>query len=290
MKLRAGAALSAVVALSSFGLLVAGCGGGSHGGGVSSAGNGTLNLQVTDAPFPYTAITSAKVTLTDVSLEGSGSQGFATVFSGSQTLDLITLQNGITTRLTTVQVPAGPYAQMRLVISGGSITLADGRTFDLTAPSSATAGLKVFFSPPLTVTSGVSQDLLLDIDLSRSFEAVPNGATQAASITGFLFHPVVRVSNLSTVGRITGKVLSTNRTVATADDTAIAGATVTVRQAGVTLGTAQSAADGSYTLLGLAPGLYDVEAEATGFQTGSSTAQTVAAGSFTTVDVRLTPN
>ena len=48
--------------------------------------------------------------------------------------------------------------------------------------------------------------------------------------------------------------------------------------------------DGSYAVLGLVPGSYDVKAEALGFDATTVAGKTVAAGSATAVDVKLTPN
>jgi hypothetical protein len=264
--------------------LAIGCGSSSgSGGGGTGGGDGTVNLQVTDAPFPFSSVASAKVTVTEVDLQGTTSHGFVTAWIGSQTLDLLQLRNGVTSMLASAQLPAGTYSQVRIVITSGSVTLTDGRTFDLETPSASSAGLKVFISPPLTVVSSVSQDLLLDVDLSQSFEAIPNGATRAADISTFHFHPVVRVSNVSTVGRIQGHV------TALTGGAPIAGATVTATMAGAIAGTALSANDGSYAILGLAPGSYDVTGDAVGFVSTTVAAQNVAAGSETTVDLHLGP-
>jgi hypothetical protein len=151
----------------------------------------------------------------------------------------------------------------------------------LDVPSGSSAGLKVFISPPLTVTSGVSEDLLLDIDLAQSFEPIPGSAVQAPDITTFHFHPVLRVANVSTVGRIDGVVTSLS------EKTPIANATVTASN-GTTTGVALTGNDGSYAILGLAPGSYTVTVEAVAFMT-TSASTSVAAGSVTTFNVALGP-
>jgi hypothetical protein len=268
------------------------CGGGGGGGSSTGSGSaGTVNVQMTDAPYPISALASALVTVTEVSLQGPSSNGFVTIFSGSKSVDLLSLRNGLTDLLTTAAVGSGSYDQARVVFDSGTVTLQDGRTFTLKAPSASTAGIKVFISPPLEVVGGISQDLILDIDLASSFEQIPGSATSAQGIMNFLFHPVVRAVNASKVGRITGHVFSDNKTpLDPSDDTPVANASVHVQMSGTTIGTALTAADGSYAVIGLAPGTYDVVVEATGFQTKTVSSQTVTAGNATTVDLRITPN
>jgi hypothetical protein len=259
------------------------CGGGGGGSSGGAPSTGTVNVRVTDAPFPISALASAQVTVTEVSLQGPTSNGFVTIFSGSRTVDLLNLRNGLTDLLTSAAVTSGSYDQARVVFDSGTVTLLDGRSFTLKAPSASTAGVKVFISPPLEVVGGVSLDLVLDIDLASSFETIPGSATTAQTITSFLFHPVVRAVNASTAGRISGHVFSD------ASGMPIANASVHIQMSGTTIATALTATDGSYVVIGLAPGTYDVVVEATGFQTKTVSSQTVAAGSVTIVDVRILP-
>src|SRR5688572_4169713 len=113
-------------------LVLAGCSGdSSRGGSGGGTGFGTVGVAVTDAPYPYDSVASAKVTVTEITLQGAGSNGFATVFTGSKTFDLVQLQNGVVAALTSAQVPTGSYSQMRIVLGDAQVTLTDGRTFDL---------------------------------------------------------------------------------------------------------------------------------------------------------------
>lgn len=297
--------IPSMLAVAAAGLLALGCSDGrSRGGGTTTGGTspatGTVNVQVTDAPFPFSSVASARVTLTEVALHGreglaavtsaDGARGFATVWTGSVTLDLVPLQNGLTTALASAQLPTGTYDQARLVITGGQVTLTNGRTFELAAPAAAAAGLRLFIDPPLVVQAGASTDLLLDIDLARSFSAVPSGAPQAGPITAFQLHPVARAVNVATTGRISGRV-SDDRTTGgdRSDDPPLPFATVTVTRAGSATAeaTAISGQDGRYVVIGLAPGTYDVQVEAAGFTTRTAQARRVEAGGVTTVDVDL---
>jgi YD repeat-containing protein len=85
---------------------------------------------------------------------------------------------------------------------------------------------------------------------------------------------------LSIPGTLSGKVTKSDGT------TAISGASVKVRQGATTSGTTTTNATGDYTVAGLAPTIYTVEASATGYATRSQNG-VVTGGSTTTVNIRL---
>jgi hypothetical protein len=86
---------------------------------------------------------------------------------------------------------------------------------------------------------------------------------------------------LSVPGTIAGKVTKIDGT------TAISGASVRVRQGTTTSGTATTNATGNYTVSGLAPGTYAVEASAPAYATRSQNGATVVGGTTTTVNLSL---
>ena len=98
--------------LAAAGLLLMGC----DSGGSTTSG-GTLAVQLTDAPGD---IVEAEVTIEEVtavpaedsSEEGDG--GISVLTDSSLTVDLTTLQNGVTTLLGEVQLEPGTYSQIRL--------------------------------------------------------------------------------------------------------------------------------------------------------------------------------
>ena len=124
--------------------------------------------------------------------------------------------------------------------------------------------------------SGLTSDLLLDFDVEKSFILKGN----RDSIGGFLFKPVIRAVNASTVGRISGTV---------ADTVAVAlnNATVWVEQDTV-VSTTYTGADGAYTILGLTAGTYSAYATRAGYDTVLVDV-TVAAGSQSAAEFELTP-
>src|SRR5262245_31467358 len=109
-------------------LAFAGCGGG--GGGSSPGGGGgggptTLRVFVTDAPFPFQYVDSATVTINEVRVHEVGGDAWSTVFTGSKTIDLVPLSNGVAMLLVEAAVPPGTYDMVRLLVDAGTVTLTD---------------------------------------------------------------------------------------------------------------------------------------------------------------------
>ena len=255
-----------------------------------SDGVGRIQIHLSDAPYPFDLISSAEMTIEGVEVHIADS-GFHTlaVVDPTASVNLLDLQNGVTLLVVDTEVPVGNVDQIRLIVRDASVTLTDGRTFDLVVPSGESSGLKLFVDPPIEVVSGLTTDVLLDVDVSRSFQAVPNAARQAEDIRLFHFHPVLRVANLTTAGTVKGAVWSDAGTPADlTDDTPIAGATVTVSNAGTDFTTTSTTAAGTYAIPGLPAGGYSLRAEAAGFTTAEAPV-TITAGNAAEVVFRLSP-
>ncbi|MCH8024867.1 MAG: DUF4382 domain-containing protein [Candidatus Marinimicrobia bacterium] len=248
-------------------------------GNLSGDETGTLSVLLTDTPFPTDLVAEANVTIVKIEARAAGgNEGspYITLSEDSQTYNLLDLRNGVTAGLAELEVPAGSYDLFRLYISDGSVVLKDGPTYNLTVPSGAQTGLKLFVSPAIEVVSGLTSDLLLDFDVEKSFVLQGN----RDSIGGFIFKPVIRATNASTVGRISG-------TVADTAAVALNNATVWVAQDTV-VSTTYTGADGSYTILGLPAGSYSTYATLAGYDT-VSVEVTVVAGSQSAAEFELTP-
>lgn len=241
-------------------------------------GMGTLSVLMTDAPFPADLALEANVTVTKLEARSAGgneSSPYITLSEGERTFNLLDLRNGVIASLASIEVPSGSYDLLRIYISAGSVVLKDSTTFNLTVPSGAQTGLKLFISPAIDVTDGTISNLILDFDVEKSF--VVQGSGNA--INGFLFKPVIRVANVSTVGSLAGS--ATNSAAA-----AIEGAHIWVAQDTVVSNT-YSNADGNFAILGLPAGSYTASASATGYDTVSASID-ISAGSQTTVSFELT--
>ena len=248
-------------------------------GNLSGDETGTLSVLLTDTPFPTDLVAEANVTIVKIEARAAGgNEGspYITLSEASQTYNLLDLRNGVTAGLAELEVPAGSYDLFRLYISDGSVVLKDGPTYNLTVPSGAQTGLKLFVSPAIEVVSGLTSDLLLDFDVEKSFVLKGN----RDSIGGFIFKPVIRATNASTVGRISGNVADTAAS-------ALNNATVWVAQDTV-VSTTYTGADGSYSILGLPAGSYSAYATLAGYDTVLVDV-TVAAGSQSAAEFELTP-
>lgn len=155
---------------------------------------GHVKVYMQDAPLDDFA--KANVTITQVLLvgdvdqeSGSDTTETYTVFDGSFTADLLTLQNGIDTLLVDADVPAGKYTQLRVVVDPtATVEYTDGTTADLKIPSGNTSGIKIQL-PGFEIDSDEDLvELVVDFDLSRSFVSKGNG--------GYNFKPVIKPVSL----------------------------------------------------------------------------------------------
>lgn len=258
---------------------------------------GTINLELTDAPFPYDFVSEANVTIfkidarlkntleTEDTGESEDESNFITLYEGDMTANLLELTNGITKSMGEIEVPVGTYDLVRVYVSEGSVLLSDGTSYELNVPSGVQTGIKVFIKPGIEVASSITSDLLLDFDVHKSFK--PKGNINAVSeITGFNFTPVIRAANMSVSGSLSGMVATTMGDVTTP----IEGATVSVVSGATVISTTFTDANGGYMFLGLDAGNYRVTLEAMDYETLISEEVTIIAANETNLDFSLVAN
>nr|WP_298790602.1 DUF4382 domain-containing protein [uncultured Allomuricauda sp.] len=256
-------------------------------------GTGKLTVQLTDAPFPFDMVAEANVTVFKLEArnkdsedgamddDGEGSP-FITLMEEEMNVNLLELTNGVTEQVASIDVPVGTYDLLRIYVKGVNVVLTDGRTFDLKVPSGEQTGIKVFIKPGITVAGGLSADLLLDFDVSRSFVAKGN-IKNIDGINGFNFKPVIKVSNLSTAGSLTGNV----NTLEEEMQVALEGAQISVLAADTLNTSGFSDADGNYTIMGLEAGSYKVFAELEGYIKSDTVDVEIAVANKTIQDFQL---
>jgi len=180
----------------------------------STSDTGRLVVRVTDDPFNISYIESATVTITKVEIRKTGDgvpdgSPFIIVSEDPVIIDLIDLRNGVVEELVNIEIPTGEYDLVRLYVDEASLTLKDVVSpFKVKVPSGQQTGIKIFMSPVLIVEGGLTSELLLDFDLSRSF-VMRGNLDHSAGVNGFIFKPCIRATNLSTAGRIEGMVKDT---------------------------------------------------------------------------------
>ncbi len=262
----------------------------------TEANMGRLTVQLTDAPFPYDLISEANVTIfkIDARYKGESMEGeenteddgktFIVLMEEERDINLINLTNGITETLVDMDVPAGSYDLILIYVKGVNVVLIDGSTFDLKVPSGEQTGIKVFIKPSLFVSGELSSDLLLDFDVSRSF--IPKGNSKNISgINGFNFKPVIKASNLTAAGTLSGLV----STIQNEEPIGLEGATVSVFAADTLNTSTFTDESGNYTIMGLIAGSYDVMVELEGYESQTEEEVTILAGNKIIQDFDLVP-
>lgn len=243
---------------------------------------GRLTISVTDDPFPVDLIAEANVTFTKLEArrtDGVDTFPYVTLYEGEKRVNLLALTNGISEELASVEVPVGTYDLLRIYVDDPEVILTDGETYQMMVPSGAQSGIKAFITPSVEVASELSAELLLDVDLSRSFVVKGNPNTPAG-IKGFNFKPTLKVVNNSIAGRIAGEVRDTNAVL-------LEDVTISAYSADTLTTTSFTDANGAYTLAGLLPGAYEVIAEKDSFQTVEMDNLTVTTANVTTADFIL---
>jgi hypothetical protein len=221
-----------------------------------SEGPGKLVVKVTDDPFNIDYVESATVTITKIEIKKAGdgvSDGnpFLIISEDTVTFDLLTLRNGITEEIANIDIPQGNYDQVRLYVDQASLRIkGQSNAYTVKVPSGKQTGIKIFIRPSLSVSGGLTSELLLDFDLSKSFVMRGNMA-HSAGVNGFIFKPCIKAANNSTAGRIEGHVADT------ANKIMIENAKVWVMQDTI-MATAFTDATGYYAFIGVPAGTYTV--------------------------------
>lgn len=223
-----------------------------------------VSIELTDAPSDYVA--AAVVEIGRIEILSAGNPPQVVVEQGG-TYDLLTLQNGVTADLGSIDVEPGVYTELRMIVERAEITLADGYTFtdgsktrEIAVPSGAETGIKI----KLRSADGGSDAgvdirpgetvLVVDFDVSQNF-VMQGDAETPAGIQGFLFTPTLRAAVKDVAGSIAG-------TVTAPDSVKLEGLSVTATRADAAEGdaaaTALVAADGTFKINFLVPGDFSV--------------------------------
>jgi hypothetical protein len=257
-------------------LLVSGC------NKTEVGGPGRLSVKITDDPLNISSVKSAEVTISKIEIRKAGAnEGDPFIelpLKNPVTIDIFKLRNGITEELVNLEVPQGDYDLVRLIVDEANLTLKDPEeTFNMKVPSGEQTGIKVFINPVIHVEGGISAELLLDFDLSKSFVMRGHNAQN-----GFLFKPCIRATNNSIAGRIEGDVTDNSQ-----DKVGIKDATVSLQKDAEVQVTILTDASGHYVFIGVLPGTYSMSATLENYNAASVESVVVIPGNITTQDFIL---
>lgn len=228
--------------------------------------SGNIILRLTDAPFPHDQVSEVKVTISNIKLIADSPSVKAAsseehLMQQSVTVNLLQLTNGVTMTLLNSSYEAGQYLGVEINIDKVVIIMKNGRHFGLNLGNRDPSENSLRVNQGFEIVPGLTTDLLLDFDVARSF--IPRyGATATDEIHDFLYSPVLKLSNALESGSISGIVTSSLENKISR----LGGAQVTVLSNGMVYTTTFTDISGMYTVLGLAPGFYDLEVRIQGFE------------------------
>jgi len=160
----------------------------------SKPNTGTLKIFLADSPAMYDSV---NITFSEISAHLDSE--WVRVQGQPKTVNLLDYANGNALLLSSANVPAGKYTQIRLIIDSATVWV-DSQSHPLVVPSGAQTGLK--FGPQFTISEGLSYELLIDFDAQRSIVTTgpPNNPT------GYKLKPHIRVTSRAVTGSISGLV------------------------------------------------------------------------------------
>lgn len=198
-----GMAFAATIAL-----VLAGCGstGGGDGGGSNGSGGtdtGTLRLSVTDAAVDEADEVNVYFTGIEIQSQSGERMTFAldtSLLPSPRRINLLELQGLESERLLEVEVPAGLYSWIRLILdqdNPGDIVI-NGTKNPLRIPSGSQTGLKL--NRGFTVAAGNLSDFTIEFDLRKSVHYPPGLGGD------YMLRPTLRLVDNLAIGSIAGTV------------------------------------------------------------------------------------
>ena len=181
----------------------------------SSAETYNTQIKITDSPVDDAEVEAVFITVADVQLDGRSLEGFS-----KTTIELSALTNGDTQLLGNLDLEAGDYSNLKLILDTQTDAAGNAPANYVTTQSNGTVALTVT-NPELQVNETVSvlaqagNVLVIDFDLRKALVAKADG-TYDFAVNSQLSNSL-RVSNTLQSGMIQGTANSTlggsNRTI-----------------------------------------------------------------------------
>lgn len=187
--------------------------------GIDPSGeNGSLRMEVTDAPVDEASVKGVFVTVTEVKLDGKKWEAF----QGPKTVNLLELQGGKTATLSEGNIGAGSFNQITFVLNherdasgnapGCYVLRQDNSKNRLDVSGSATTEFVVKGST-FDVPEGQPQSMVVDFDLRKAIKAQSNSGSSYAFVTKGELESSVRYVKKDKAGTINGKLTNYNESV-----------------------------------------------------------------------------
>lgn len=165
---------------------------------------GTLQLEITDAPVDDANVKSVFVTVADVKVDGQSLEGF-----NKTTVDLMTLQNGNTADLAMADLDAKSYNNVTLVFDhetdeNGNPVGCYLETMDGTKHTLTSSDFDVQVNYDFDVSSNNTTNLVVDFDLRKSVRRTSGGSNQYTFVSADEMNKAIRVVAKNKTGTIQG--------------------------------------------------------------------------------------
>ncbi|HEV3484535.1 MAG TPA: DUF4382 domain-containing protein [Vicinamibacterales bacterium] len=176
------------------------------------SGGGRTRVLLTDSPFPYDRIASVNIHIVRVQVAAAADtsdpgQQWTTVAEPNRTIDLLSLQSGITTVLGETSVDAGAVGAVRVVINSALSSITDnaGNAVTVRWPVHGELAIHAYVEGSLGLFGPETpRNLVIDFDVGRSFaDHLGDG-----SLT---FIPWIRALDDAGAGAVAGVVRDANR-------------------------------------------------------------------------------
>ena len=148
----------------------------------SSGGAAMVSSLVQDPPAA--SLSNPRILVARVELI-PGRQEIADFGEDGEWFSLTPSENDVSALLGTAEVPAGDYAQLRLILTEATVDV-DGQATELIVPSGTQTGVKFDFPSPLHIEENGTTNLVVVFNIDESYVVTGNGRV--------LFKPVIHAS------------------------------------------------------------------------------------------------
>lgn len=151
---------------------------------LTSPSSGSVNVLLTDAPIDLSTVHAVNVTLDEIVLfereeddDGGMEMGRPGVSAGEGlTVNLLDYQDGATVVIASLDVPAGDYQKVRMIVSEAHLLMQDpdDPTLEIMEPIFVPSS-KVDVPVTFTVSGGETTDVTIDFDAELSVQVNETG-------------------------------------------------------------------------------------------------------------------